>query len=186
MNCDLINTIPRIQDKSYLELGIGNGINFKSVLAHDKVSVDVNGNATFTGTTDEFFSQCSEVFDIVFIDANHDYDFVLRDFNNSVRHCGEWLMIHDLIPPRQYHTLHRFCSDGFRLLYYLLKYTSFEVYPMSTNFGMTYIKMPTSPVFPERSEIMGLSYDDFMVFIRKAELYNDAEIIRKLRHSRNE
>jgi hypothetical protein len=54
MIADIVNQIPGV--KSYLELGVGKGRNFEAVECRTKTSVDVNGNAIFTGTTDEFFA----------------------------------------------------------------------------------------------------------------------------------
>ena len=57
MSSTIINNLPNIENKTYLELGVFNGINFNQILAKNKFSVDINGNATYNGTTDEYFSQ---------------------------------------------------------------------------------------------------------------------------------
>lgn len=179
MNNSIINLIPNIKNKSYLELGVGNGRNFDGVLAVDKTSVDVNGLATFTGTTDEFFASTVREWDIIFIDANHDYNFVLRDFNNSVARCKEWIAIHDLIPPSEKYAVPRFCGDGFRLLYYILTQTGFAIYPMSNNFGFTLVRMPACPIAPP-AEFSYATYGQFRALISKTKLYDDNEIIKVL------
>jgi hypothetical protein len=182
MSSIIINNIPNIKNLSYLELGVFDNVNFKLIKCKNKLSVDVNGVAMFTGTTDEFFSQLDTEtkFDIIFIDANHDYEYVLRDFNNSVKHCSKWVLIHDMIPPNKKHTASQYCSDSFKILYFLLKETNFEIYPMNENFGLTLVKMPTEIIEPG-DEYKNASYEEFKDYISKSKLYSNQEITNMLR-----
>jgi hypothetical protein len=174
----IINQLPTIKEKTYLELGVRNNINFNHIQAQEKFSVDLNGQAMFTGTTDQYFDQLEDhkKFDIIFIDACHDYEFVVRDFNNSVEHCTQWILLHDCVPPNLKFTSRTLCSDSFRVLYYLLKETDFEVYVMDDNYGLTLVKMPASRINPPGvySEI---SYEEFARYIETVKLYSSQEII---------
>ena len=183
MSSIIINHLPGIEQCSYLELGVNDNRNFNAIKSDNKFSVDMNGNAMYTGTTDEYFSSLPEEmqFDIIFIDANHDYDYVLRDFNNSIDHATKWILLHDMIPPSRKYTQSSRCSDSFKLLHYMLQETSFEIYPMSTNFGFTLIKLPATKIDPPKS-YKSVSYDEFMQFISHKKLYSDEEIITMLRN----
>lgn len=181
MSSVIINYLPGIENKTYLELGVFDNSNFHQIISKNKFSVDLNGNALFTGTTDQYFKSANDRFDIIFIDANHDFDFVVRDFNNSVSRCNEWILIHDMIPPGLKYIKPAKCSDSYRVLYYLLRETDFKIYPMNNNFGLTLIKMPASQIDPAES-YKHISYNDFKVFISKQKLYNDHEIIQILRN----
>lgn len=178
MSCAIINSIKNIQDYTYLELGIHKNANFNLIRCKEKFSVDTNGRAMFTGTTDEYFAQLDESvrFDIIFIDANHDYDFVLNDFNNSLKHCNKWILIHDMIPPSVEYTASTRCSDSYKFLYFLLKETKFEIYPMDNNLGLTLIKMPAHQVSPDES-YKTIDYDTVMNYLKTQHLYSDNEII---------
>jgi nucleoside-diphosphate-sugar epimerase len=182
MSCLIINELKEIENCTYLELGVFKNYNFRAINCKEKFSVDiVPDRAMFTGTTDEYFSQLpSETkFDIVFIDANHDYDYVLRDFNNAVDHCNKWILIHDMIPPNEEQAQSHFCSDSYKLLTYLLKETNFEVYPMNENFGLTLIKIPATKVYPS-DDYKNISYGEFIDFIKDKKLYSNEEIIEIL------
>lgn len=177
---NIINLIKDIENKTYLELGIADNQNYQGIMAKTKYSVDVNGRATFTGTTDEFFDKIdpSSSFDIIFIDANHDYDFVLRDFNNSIKYCRQWLALHDMIPPTLYHTHTSQCSDSYKILYYIIKERKDIVWfslqdPIFV--GLTFIRMPINGLTPD-IKYKDVSYEQFMEEIKNHKLYTKEEM----------
>jgi len=182
MSSTIINNINGIEKYSYLELGIFDNVNFNNINCGNKFSVDMNGNAMFTGTTDDYFDQlsASERFDIIFIDANHDYEYVVRDFNNAVKHANKWVLLHDMIPRSKKFTQPKFCSDSFRVLQYLITETDFEIYTMNNNFGLTFVRMPAAKIQPP-VEYSSISYDEFVEFISTVKLYSDEEMIEILR-----
>lgn len=184
MASTLINLIPGIEGMSYLELGIADNTNFNRIACADKFSVDINGNAMFTGTTDDFFLKLnrSRRFDFVYIDANHDLDYVVRDFNNSVAICDGWVLIHDMFPPDEAHTDTRLCSDSYKLLFYLVTATKAEVYTLDSDYGLTFVRMPAQPVeLPKH--FRELSYANFLTMMDpiKFKRYSTAEISKILR-----
>jgi len=182
MSSEIINNLKNIQKCSYLELGVRDNINFDKINAKSKVSVDINGAAMFNGTTDEYFASLTTdtKFNIIFIDACHDYEYVLRDFNNSVDRATDWILMHDMVPPSLKHTLPKFCSDSYKILYYMLKEQNFELYPMNNNFGFTLIRMPANKIYPDES-YANTSYAEFSEFIATVKLYSDQEIINLLK-----
>jgi hypothetical protein len=182
MSSEIINNLKNIQQCSYLELGVRDNINFNKINAKTKVSVDINGDAMFNGTTDEYFASLppDTKFNIIFIDACHDYEYVLRDFNNSIDHATDWILLHDMIPPSAKYTAAKFCSDSYKILYYMLKETNFEIYSMNNNFGFTLIRMPAKKIEPPES-YAAVSYKEFSQFIESVKLYSDEEIISLLK-----
>ncbi len=181
MSCLVINEITGIEDYTYLELGVFKNRNFNAIKCKEKFSVDTNGNAMFTGTTDEYFSSIDEnkKFDIIFIDANHDYDYVLRDFNNAIKHANKWVLIHDMIPTNEEYSQSHLCSDSYKLLYYFLESNNFQVFPMNENFGLTLIKMPAVVATPD-DRYKNLTYKEFTNFIENKKLFSKEEIVKIL------
>jgi glycosyltransferase involved in cell wall biosynthesis len=51
-------------------------------------------------TSDEFFNQNKEVFDIIFIDGDHSFEQSLADLNNSIKalRVGGFIVMHDAMP----------------------------------------------------------------------------------------
>jgi predicted O-methyltransferase YrrM len=76
--------INQINAKKYLEIGMGSGINFHTIECDYKVCVDPTPTepVTYTLTSDDFFIQNNETFDVVFIDGLHMSEQVYLDILN--------------------------------------------------------------------------------------------------------
>lgn len=132
-NSPFANTIHKIinefyvgKDIKYLELGLNCGTNFNSLNIDNKVSVDVKSNQTnptYLMTTDEFFLQNKLKFNIIYVDADHEYLQVIKDFNNSVDSIEERgvIFLHDCFPPDEKHTHPNLCHNSYKVLNYLIK-----------------------------------------------------------------
>lgn len=90
---------------SYLEVGVENpDLNFNRIVVDEKECVDIspNAKATYTMSSDEFFATIpsEKKYDLIFVDAMHNEEFVDRDVTNSLKHLenGGIICIHDVIP----------------------------------------------------------------------------------------
>lgn len=100
---DLLNYLIVKKDyQSYLEIGICDGRNIRSVIATNKVGVDPAhyAGADYQLTSDEFFAINQETFDLVFIDGLHLCEQVLRDVENALKvlNPGGMIVMHDCLP----------------------------------------------------------------------------------------
>lgn len=102
--------------RRYLEIGVSNPwTNFLEIKCPSKTSVDpciqceffdaatidmFRPHITHQMTSDEFFAQNHDTFDIVFIDGDHSYEQSLRDLNNALRviPVGGFVVLHDAMP----------------------------------------------------------------------------------------
>lgn len=88
--------------KKYLEIGCHNGVCFKDIKAEYKVGVEPNKNrfATHYMTSDDFFKNNKDIFDIIFIDGLHIYEQVMKDIDNAlvVLDKDGIIIVHDCNP----------------------------------------------------------------------------------------
>jgi len=85
----------------YLEIGVSNGGTFYNIECQVKHGVDPNNkDILYPITSDEFFENCNQTYDLVFIDGDHECNQVLRDINNSIQHLSPngIIFIHDTKP----------------------------------------------------------------------------------------
>jgi hypothetical protein len=107
-----INQIIGKNSYSYLEIGVASGTTLQCVKAVERYGVDplpsFNVNRLpdnlqfFKMTSDEFFTSLKPEtkFDFIFLDGLHEFDQLLKDFVNSLKHIksGGWILIDDVVP----------------------------------------------------------------------------------------
>jgi glycosyltransferase involved in cell wall biosynthesis len=100
---DVINNISNDSNK-YLEIGVENGYTFNNVHFINKTGVDpcpyFTSENLIIKTSDDFFSETNEMYDIIFIDGMHQTEYVLKDFNNAIKHINinGKILLDDIIP----------------------------------------------------------------------------------------
>lgn len=105
---ELINhLIERHEFQSYLEIGCARNKTFNKIKAQRKVGVDPKSGGTVRKTSDQFFTESDENFDIIFIDGLHLAEQVIRDVNNAInsRNSGGIIILHDCLPTLEVHQL---------------------------------------------------------------------------------
>ena len=132
--------------QKYLELGV-RSCPVPNMIKHivpNIIGVDTNDTPNFPGkfykgTTDQFFESLNFdtdcLFDMIFIDACHDYEYVKRDFINSLKYTkiGGLVLLHDTYPIFEYMTDSSLCSDAYRMVDYIRKC------------GLQLLNIPVSP-----------------------------------------
>jgi hypothetical protein len=102
--------INKIGAQKYLEIGMGCGNNHNAIQCEYKLSVDPIPTVpvTHSMTSDEFFKQNNETFDVIFIDGLHWSEQVYKDIKNSldVLNDGGYIVCHDINPPDEDHQLY--------------------------------------------------------------------------------
>lgn len=99
----------------YLEIGCRDDETFATVDAPElKVGVDPVSGGTHRMTSDDFFAQNTDTFDIVFIDGLHEHRQVVRDVENSlaVLRPGGVIVMHDCNPRDQHEAAFPFSPVG--------------------------------------------------------------------------
>ncbi len=86
--------------QSYLEIGCDQNELFSKVNIKKKIGIDPNSGGTHKMTSDIFFKNNSDKFDLIFIDGLHVYDQVKKDILNSLDVLNEkgFILLHDCFP----------------------------------------------------------------------------------------
>ncbi len=98
---EIINEIIKKKNfNNYLEIGCFNDDNFNKIKIKKKIGVDPVSGGNVRKTSDEYFSNCKDTFDIIFIDGLHHFEQVKRDILNSLKilNDGGVILVHDCLP----------------------------------------------------------------------------------------
>ena len=134
---------------SYLEIGVESGFTFQNVNIDNKKGVDPDpkckDDRIIKKTSDDFFVDNKDKYDIIFIDGMHQSDYVLRDFNNSVDCLNEngYIYLDDVLPlnEREQHKIpikhvyekgilkyrESWTGDVWKFVYYLIKHKEKQI-----------------------------------------------------------
>lgn len=119
---DLINyLIEKHNFKTYLEIGLDDGYNYKRIICENKESVDpyfeqdhnkydftfsgelpydIKSILTYRLTSDEFFDVNEKNYDLIFLDGLHTEEQIGKDVVNAMKCLNEngFIIVHDCIP----------------------------------------------------------------------------------------
>jgi predicted O-methyltransferase YrrM len=91
--------------KSYLEIGTFRDDLFNEVECEKKIGVDPVSGGNVRKTSDDFFLDNNDKFDLIFIDGLHHYEQTKKDITNSlnVLNEGGLILMHDCMPRNFYY-----------------------------------------------------------------------------------
>lgn len=179
--------IKETKSESYLEIGYGNGHNFKRIECSKKstcdpetVEMDVKddkGNVikTFKPNSDEYFSLVKDNFDCIFIDGLHHADQVRKDIINSLKLNPNVIILHDTLPknklmaevPRKQLS---WTGDVWRAVVgFHENYPDVKIETYRADYGLTCI-YPEGKKVKKHFEEMEMTYEDFKA--NEVELLN--------------
>jgi hypothetical protein len=136
---------------SYLELGLYTGETFEKVYIHVKncVGVDIKDlrnnkiGEFYQTTTNDFFSKNKTTFDVIFVDADHRFENVKCDLENSLKVLNKRgiIILHDTDPTDKKYLADGYCSDSYKINDYLKEKSDimFITLPIGSE-GLTLIK----------------------------------------------
>ena len=136
---------------NYLEIGYGDGANWKAVNCAKKTCVDPfrNYHDVVMKISDEFFREAiikGTKYDIIFIDGDHREEYVDRDSENALK-ClkdGGAIIWHDVNPPSEWHTrpieqfgaFEEWCGTAYRSFLKFRNKKPFKFFALAPDFGI--------------------------------------------------
>ena len=182
-------TISKIKDSKYLEIGCDNNECFDSITAKTKIGIDPVKGGTIKCTSDEFFKNNKNNFDVIFVDGLHTFEQCRKDIMNALKilNLNGYIFIHDLIPrswaeeniPR----LQTFWTgDIWKISHELNKSHGIEFNVIVADNGVGVIKKISSETnYKENySELKNLKYKDFIDRLEKINYITPEEFFSNL------
>jgi hypothetical protein len=134
--------VNRFNYTSYLELGVRDANNtFNHIDCNIKVGVDMNNSCspTYCMTTDEYFETVGkeQTWDIIFIDASHEKEQVLRDFENSLKRLNEngIIIMDDINPDEPFLLSPTYCYNAWEAFAELGKRSDLEMHAIIPSYA---------------------------------------------------
>jgi predicted O-methyltransferase YrrM len=140
--------ISLFKPSNYLEIGCDNNYSFNSVPISKKIGVDPSKGGNFRDTSDNFFIQNQDSFDLIFIDGLHEYPQVRKDVVNSINHSNtdSWIVLHNVFP-RNHLEEHTPCKtsgpwtgDVWKIGFELMSVRDIEFKIVMVDFGVLVIR----------------------------------------------
>tara|TARA_B100001123_G_C15243263_1_gene999890 strand:+ start:932 stop:1606 length:675 start_codon:yes stop_codon:yes gene_type:complete len=84
----------------YLEIGCETNTCFNAITTKNKIGIDPEQGGTIKTTSDEFFQNNKNFYDVIFIDGLHRYEQCRKDIMNSLNFLNDdgYIFVHDLVP----------------------------------------------------------------------------------------
>ena len=175
---NVLNKISReISAKKYLEIGCDTNVVFNNVNCYHKVGVDPLKGGTIRDTSDNFFKNNQEKFDLIFIDGLHTFDQILKDFHNSFKFLnnGGYIVMHDLIP-RNWLEEHiprisnDWCGDVWKISFLLNNIKHHDYSLILTDFGLGVFRKNHDDLSINKIDIQNKNFDFFYENLSKLNL----------------
>jgi hypothetical protein len=164
---------------NYLEIGCAENTVFSNIMVSNKVGVDPVMGGTYRGTSDNFFTQNSIVFDVVFIDGMHTFEQVYRDVANALRsiNVGGYILLHDMLP-KSYEeqlvpcsTLGPWTGDVWKLNFLLSGVEGLEFSIINDDHGLGVIHKNNEKItMPSLEDFRDLDYDFYCENIKNLNI----------------
>lgn len=127
---DVIKAIAKYTNcQTYLELGVFDGLTMSEIypLVKRCIGVDIYDMRVhkvgefYQMSTDDFFKTFKDGVDIIFIDADHKYESVVTDFENSLKILNKYgiIFLHDTDPMAKEYIQPGFCNDCYKIVDYI-------------------------------------------------------------------
>ena len=183
---NILNKISReISAKKYLEIGCDTNVVFNNVNCEHKVGVDPLKGGTIRDTSDNFFKNNQEKFDLIFIDGLHTFDQILKDFHNSFKFLnnGGYIVMHDLIP-RNWLEEHvprisnNWCGDVWKISFLLNNIKDHDYSLILTDFGLGVFKKNHDDLSMNEIDIQNKNFDFLYENLSNLNLIKEENFLR--------
>jgi hypothetical protein len=156
--------------KSYLEIGCDRNQKFSNINIDKRVGIDPVEGGTYKMTSDEFFSNNNDKFDIIFIDGLHQYEQVIRDVKNSLNCLTKngIILLHDCLPRTLWNQIYPrinsdWNGDAWKAIVECRTYENIDTYTCMADRGIGVIvsRKNMNKLILNNNDFKGLKYKDY-------------------------
>ena len=178
--------IKKISGTKYLEIGCDENIVFNQIECSKKVGVDPNKGGTVRDTSDNFFKNNKELFDVVFIDGLHHFEQIIKDFKNSfnVLNDNGYIIMHDLMP-RSWLEEHvprisnDWCGDVWKISFLLNNIKNHKFNLILTDFGLGIFQKKNKEFEFNEADLSNMNFNYYIENYKSLPLINREEFMKK-------
>ena len=172
----------------YLEIGCDDNICFKSIPVINKIGVDPDRGGNVKDTSDNFFKNNKNKFDVIFIDGLHIYEQCRKDVINSLKVLDKngYIFLHDLTPrnwaeenvTRLKNPL--WTGDIWKVAIELSKTKGIDFFVINADMGVGVIKKKEENVVyhDDFEKLKNLKFKDFLILNENVNYIDPEEGIR--------
>ena len=173
----------------YLEIGCASNALFDSVASIYKTGVDPASGGTHRMTSDSFFANNQEIFDVIFIDGLHEYEQVHRDTINALKtvEVGGYIAFHDFLPStwKEHHVpriSETWTGDCWKLAVQLVESTGIEFVILDIDHGVGLLKKLSDDwsVPKVTEDLKTAEFDRFVAISDKLPIHSFTDGINKV------
>ena len=134
--------------KNFLEIGCYRDDLFSKVIAEARTGVDPVSGGNVRKTSDDFFRENNNEFDLIFIDGLHHYNQARKDLENSLNCISEkgLVMLHDCLPINIFNQsvprvdFERWNGDVWKLIFQISENPEYELNVVKIDHGIAILK----------------------------------------------
>ena len=159
---DIINYLIGINEYSrFLEIGVRDNegkMSIDHIKCEHRDGVDIMpGRCNYNMTSDQFFETIpdDQMYDIIFVDGDHEKNQVLKDVENSLKHLspGGTILCHDINPPEEFYLATRYCNNCWEAWAELRSTRpDLEMYALNIDLGPGIIQKGTQNIYTDEVE----------------------------------
>lgn len=178
---DIINYLIKINGYTrFLEIGVRHNegkMSIDHIECQHRDGVDIMPNrANYTMASDQFFEMipADQMYDIIFVDGDHEKTQVLKDVENSLKHLnlGGTILCHDINPPEEFYLATRYCNNCWEAWAELRSTRpDLEMHALNIDLGPGIIQTGTQNIYTDKVE-SSWSYLD----INRKQLLNEINL----------
>jgi len=168
----IVAATQKFNECRYLEIGCDNNWCFNSIPVAGKIGIDPDRGGNIKDTSDNFFKNNKNRFDVIFIDGLHVYEQCRRDVINSLKILEKngYIFLHDMTPrnwaeenvPRLKNTL--WTGDIWKVAIELSKTKGIDFFVINADFGVGVLKKKEDNIVyhDEFENLKDLKFKDFL------------------------